>query len=114
MTTARSSHASFSVDSKLYVIGGRDVEKWLRSSDVFDVLNRSWSIGYHLPYALPYPKAVTNGNQQFSVVVGRNLEVNTKSYKKHGYEYKVLMFTDEHGFVEIGSVIFSCQDQRLE
>ena len=97
MKKARADHAAFNLENKLYIKGGVDhCGKCLDSSEVFDVAKNIWSDGPHLPFALWYPKAVTNRIHSFSIVIG---EKTTK--------LSVLIFQYELGFKEIISTNIS-------
>ena len=99
MKIERSYHAALNLENKLYVVGGGNSSyKWLDCSEVFDVVRRTWSDGPTLPYALMYPKTVTNFNESFALVIGR----------KPGGDLKrnVIAFDDKRGFEEVISTIF--------
>ena len=75
MKKVSSYHAASISKQKLYIVGGEHgTNVWLDSSDVLDVVKRTWSEGPNLPFALSVPVVVTNQSHSFSVVIGSKPE----------------------------------------
>ena len=87
MKSARAWHASFNLGNKLYVVGGKfSFENWIDSCEVYDILDGPWSEGPSLPYAICFPKAMTNHTQSFSLVLGTKVGAF--------YELKIIIFDE--------------------
>ena len=93
---SRESHAAFNRGQKLYIVGGRRLPMgWIDSCEVYDVSKRTWSKGPSLPYALMCPKAVSDQNELFSIVLGGKDDECEK--------FRVFIFDHELVFKEIAS-----------
>lgn len=96
LINARSRHAAIYQDSKLFVFGGTGKDGLLKSSEAYVELQRRWSIGTELPYALTSMSAVTNESENFSLILGYE-DVKLK-------KCRIFMFEIKHGFTEIASI----------
>lgn len=72
---------------------------WLCSIEVRDVVKGIWSEGPNLPYAMCTPKAVTNNNESFSLVIGNEVG--------EYLQCKITILDEKIGFKEISTVNIS-------
>ena len=64
--------------------------KWLNCSEVYDVLNGTWSDGPSSPYAIEFPIATTHQNASFALIIVRNNPKTT-----------IIIFDAENGFDKV-------------
>lgn len=100
MSNARSSHAAFELDHKVYVVGGLVGTQWVKSSEVYDIEEQIWWDGPELPYLLTELYAVQDVRKTFALIVGE------KSNDNEYTNVPVLLFDKENFFKELAEIMF--------